>query len=144
MPLLPSSLHRLAIRPTVWWLLLAVWWVTLWFLSGNPSPPDLPSFLNWDKLKHTVYFMLGGSFWTLALLLQRPHLAFWKIALTGAVVMSLIGLLDEWHQMFTPGRSGNDWGDWLADTLGGLLGPWIGIALHRFALKSPRVSANTA
>jgi len=39
-----------------------------------------------------------------------------------ALVCSVIGRLDEYHQTFTPGRSGNDTGDWLADTLGGAAG----------------------
>ena len=32
---------------------------------------------------------------------------------------------------FRPNRSGNDPGDWAADTLGGLLGAFVGRWLHR-------------
>lgn len=137
-PLLPSPLHGIASRPRTWWVLLIVWWVTLWFLSADPSPPSLPGFLDWDKLKHTVYFMLGGSFWGLALCLQKPRLKVRITALTGALIMTTVGFLDEWHQMFTPGRSGNDAGDWIADSLGGVLGPWIGIGTHRFLNLRPK------
>jgi VanZ family protein len=35
---------------------------------------------------------------------------------------SFVGVLDEWHQLHVPGRSGGDVWDWLADTLGGFLG----------------------
>ena len=31
-------------------------------------------------------------------------------------------LLDEFHQLFTPGRSGGDVGDWIADTFGAFCG----------------------
>lgn len=123
--------------PRTWWTLLLIWWITLWFLSGTPHPPSLPGFLDWDKLKHTVYFMLGGSFWALALGLQRPTLAPWIIALTGALFCSIVGIFDEWHQVFTPGRSGADWGDWTADSLGGLLGPWVGLGLHSLLRRLP-------
>ena len=41
------------------------------------------------------------------------------------LVGSVIGRLDEYHQTFTPGRSGNDYGDWLADTLGAAAGAFF-------------------
>jgi VanZ family protein len=34
---------------------------------------------------------------------------------------AVVGLFDEAHQLMTPGRSGMDAGDWLADVLGGTL-----------------------
>ena len=40
-----------------------------------------------------------------------------------------------WHQSFTPGRMGNDPGDWLADFTGGLLGGWL--AAHFVRWISP-------
>ncbi len=137
MPLLPPTLHSIAVRPRTWWTLLVIWWVTLWFLSGTAHPPSLPGFLDWDKLKHAVYFMLGGSFWALALRLQKPHLRTLIIALTGAALMTVVGFFDEWHQMFTPGRSGNDPGDWIADTIGGVLGPWVGLGCQRLLRLRP-------
>jgi VanZ family protein len=44
--------------------------------------------------------------------------------------MALIGFLDEWHQLSTPGRSGGDPWDWLADLLGGAVGAFIFKAVH--------------
>ena len=41
------------------------------------------------------------------------------------VVGFVIGRLDEYHQSFTPGRTGNDNGDWLADILGSIGGAWV-------------------
>jgi VanZ family protein len=38
------------------------------------------------------------------------------------VGMMLIGAVDEFHQLQTPGRSGGDGLDWLADSAGGFLG----------------------
>ena len=37
-------------------------------------------------------------------------------------VISVFGMLDEYHQLFTPGRSGGDVGDWTADTFGAFCG----------------------
>lgn len=34
----------------------------------------------------------------------------------------LVGIIDEYHQTFTPGRTGNDLGDWIADILGSIAG----------------------
>ena len=43
------------------------------------------------------------------------------IGLTVALI-SVFGMLDEFHQLFTPGRSGGDVGDWIADTFGAFCG----------------------
>ena len=74
-------------------------------------------FVATDKLLHTLAF--GG----LALLLARTAHWFRPIAtlarklLFGALSSSLLGLLLELCQAFTPYRSADVW-DWLADTLG--------------------------
>jgi hypothetical protein len=52
--------------------------------------------------------------------------AFWKrrpafALLLTALIGSAYGAIDEFHQYFVPGRSCDVW-DWLADTLGALLG----------------------
>ena len=55
-----------------------------------------------------------------------PEQFLWVIfAIVVLIVGVLIGRLDEYHQSFTPGRSGNDNGDWLADILGAATGSWI-------------------
>jgi len=67
---------------------------------------------------HFTYFFLGG-----VLLTNAIHLTFrWRLPLTFLAVLLVIGaigIVDEWHQTSTPGRSGNDRGDLLADCLGG-------------------------
>ena len=45
------------------------------------------------------------------------------------IVLATVGALDEWHQSWVPGRSGNDPGDWLADVVGALTG---GLVFKRF------------
>ena len=107
---------------------LAAWAITLWFLSaGNPAPKNTPDIPHLDKVAHFLYFLAGG------IMLATCGLVIWPafkrrkwIFFIGVTLMSsVIGRLDEYHQTFTPGRSGNDYGDWLADTLGGAAGAFF-------------------
>jgi VanZ family protein len=59
---------------------------------------------------------------------DRPN---WRsLTVTAVVVISLIGWLDECRQLFTPGRSGNVFPDWIADFMGAMTGAFIFKALH--------------
>jgi len=92
----------------------------LWLLSialiivGASSCSDVsaPSVTNFDKLAH--YFVFG----LLATHVHLSGLTRGKVWLT-VLLCSSFGLVDEWHQSFTPGRS-VDWLDWVCDTLGAL------------------------
>ena len=81
------------------------------------APPPFPHF---DKLEHFGYFLGGGFLLTGWNFRRKPGLTFMEtLILTTVFVIAAIGFIDEWHQCFTPGRSGGDPGDWLADLLGG-------------------------
>ena len=107
-------------RSRQWAWLWAVWFAVLFYLSSLPGDAFNfdPPFDWFDKLEHAGYFFLGG----LALggrLVSRgtwPR-RWWVLPLTAAVV----GGFDEWHQRFSPGRSGLDLFDWIADIIGGSL-----------------------
>lgn len=72
--------------------------------AGLVKPP-------WDKLSHAAAF---GTFAVMLEIALRPHVA----VLIGLPM--LVSALDEFHQMFLPGRfAGLD--DWLAGGLGVLL-----------------------
>jgi len=105
------------------WGLFLGWFLLLWYLSGNPFPeipgPDL--FPHADKVMHTGYFFGGGLFLYSALYFSASHPSKRFLAILTIVGIAFVGWLDEYHQSFVPGRSGNDWGDFLADFLGGLL-----------------------
>jgi VanZ family protein len=69
-----------------------------------PLLPELP-----DKLVHFCYFGV------MALLLAHGvGRRWWGLA---AVLVPLIGALDEWHQLYVPGRDSSVW-DWAADVVG--------------------------
>lgn len=103
-------------------LLFGLWLIGLWILSSFPGEDiQLPPFPGADKLAHFVYFAVGGCL--LAWLLRRTLGWYgWKAACGALFAMVLIGALDEFHQLYTPNRSGADPFDWLADTAGGFLG----------------------
>ena len=54
--------------------------------------------------------------------LSWSHWTRFRVFAIVTVVFMILGRLDEYHQSFTPGRSGNDMGDWVADILGASTG----------------------
>lgn len=126
-------------RTWFWWLGVIIWAVVLWSLSANSSLPSGPSFPLKDKLLHCIYFCGGAACLLLALFGKASPLPAWRtLALRSLPFTAVIGALDEFHQTFTPGRSGNDPWDWLADITGGLLAAWlIGKILFKLRQTDP-------
>ncbi len=107
-------------HPGVWLAAWLGWFGVLWYLStleGSNVPQFFPQF---DKIEHFGYFAGGGLLFAGWLFMRRPEQAVWKTILPLTVIaIALSGFFDEWHQCYTPGRSGADPWDWLADVLGG-------------------------
>jgi VanZ family protein len=92
-------------------------------ITSLPHPPAMPG--QSDKLVHGgAYALLGASVAWAAL----PQ-SFKTVAVL-AMLVSLFGAVDEWHQQFIPNRS-MDTRDWLADTIGGSLGLTLMTTLRR-------------
>jgi VanZ family protein len=110
---------------TAWWL----WFIVLFGLSSIPGHHLGPRPFAWfDKLEHSGYFFLGGLLlggWLTAA--GRWPVRWWLLPLVAA----LVGLFDEIHQLITPGRSGLDPGDLIADVLGGTLAAAVVHLAHR-------------
>lgn len=127
-----SSLLR---KSRLWLLGFALWVSILWILSGKPPPEvstlDLPGF---DKILHFVYFLIGAVLLSITLHLRGSYSWIHNLVVV-VIALAMIGAIDEWHQSWIPGRSGNDLGDWIADLLGGLSGALICKPLH--ALRKP-------
>lgn len=121
---------RLTRHPAIWFTALLFWFGLLWFLSsleGSNQPQPLPHF---DKFAHFSYFFGGGLLFAGWRFRLCPNLPAWgKIIGAAVITMALIGWTDEWHQCFTPGRSGTDPWDWFADVIGSASGAF---ALKRF------------
>ena len=102
----------------------------IFYLSSQPDPlPFVPrSWLAQDKLVHAAeYAVLGGLLLVgLRLLGVRP----WVAVVAAALLASAYGASDEVHQSFVPGREA-DVLDWVADTVGAVLGASLAHAVLR-------------
>jgi VanZ family protein len=109
-------------RPGIWLVGYALWLVALYIFSSFPKIPS-PNIGHVDKVAHIGYFFLGSLTLGIGISLGRAP----GKSITFGIVMTIlcsaiaIGVLDEFHQSFVPGRSGNDLPDLLADTVGALL-----------------------
>jgi hypothetical protein len=121
---------------TLVWLGFAAWFVTLFILSSIPGDRFGPLPFSWaDKVVHTIIFTTG-SFLLATAAYRTFGKSFAKTMILIFVIMVLIGAGDEYHQIYTPGRSGNDLGDLSADALGSLIGIFFAGFLH--GKRSPK------
>ncbi len=111
----------LLLQPRLWWTLLIVWVTVLFWLSSRPGAPNELHIPHFDKVLHAGYFGLGGLIFQTALRLPATRLSARSMILAGVALAALVGMTDEFHQTFTPGRSGNDPFDLCADVFGGLM-----------------------
>ena len=106
-------------------LLLAIGWATAIFILSSQAGDALPPLLSGlDKLLHALVFgVLGvlvlGSMKTSSRGVYTPGQA-----LIAVVLVTLYGILDEFHQRYVPGRSA-ELLDIAADAVGGIIGVGI-------------------
>jgi VanZ family protein len=109
-------------RAVLLWLAVIAWMGLVTWLSSKPGSyfpkVDMPEA---DKIVHIVLFATGAFFASGAMLVSISLPRKVTFGLTVAVI-SVFGMLDEYHQLFTPGRSGGDVGDWAVDTFGAFCG----------------------
>ena len=114
--------------------LALAWMTTIYYLSSHPMPEIDLGFSAQDKLIHLVGYGLLGALLLGAMPWReggyRPrHVVF------AAMLATLYGLTDEWHQAYVPGRN-SDVLDMIADAIGAALGSGMLWALtQRFAAK---------
>ena len=109
-------------RPAVPTTLFGIWLAILYHVS-NSVPTEMPQMVvpQQDKILHFVFF-LGGGVVLAASLRLIAKLEGIRLLLAVAVVMGLLGALDEYNQQFIPGRSGLSFEDWIADMSGAIAG----------------------
>ena len=116
----------------LWFALVVFWAAVLYWLSEQSSLPTPGKFEGIDKLQHAVYFAAGGACFLLGLRLAGFVRKTSTAVILTVLFCSAIGGLDEWHQTFTPGRSGGDVWDWLADMTGGFIGAFIALGAEKW------------
>jgi VanZ family protein len=117
---------------TLLWASAVGWAAAIWTLSSRPadelSSPlfDIP---HGDKVAHMVAFAVGGFLLVSALRVTTGWK--WRRLLWLSVsAVAAFGMIDEWHQLSTPGRSGADVFDWLADFAGAMVGAFSARPIH--------------
>jgi len=123
---------QLARNPKFWLAGFSLWLGSLWVSSSfSHVGTYMPPVNHVDKVVHFAYFLGGGGLWSAYLFCRNPaNPDWWRIFIAAVSVVAAVGILDEWHQSFTLGRSGNDPYDWIADLLGGSSGALIFRRMH--------------
>ncbi|MDR1948726.1 MAG: VanZ family protein [Spirochaetaceae bacterium] len=104
--------------------------IAIWVLSSQSILPQPKGILGFDKLQHLIaYCALAGSIVLWFPQKRRIFRGFWMV-LPAALIASAYGIIDELHQYFVPGRDCNVW-DWIADSLGAVIGAAVMTALVR-------------
>lgn len=97
----------------------ALLWAVIIFAVS--SIPDLKTpaldFEQGDKIAHFGEYFILGIFLTYAL--DRSHLRIGRVFWISVCAAGLYGILDEFHQLFVPGRQMDGW-DMLADAVGAI------------------------
>ena len=110
--------------------LLALWIVFGLFVGGAQPVAVGLVHAPWDKLAH------AGVFSVLSVALGLASgLRGWRMILLAVGGTLLVGVLDEWHQVFLPGRQAG-WDDLAADAVGSLLGATLLTVLYRSTKKT--------
>jgi len=118
-------------------LLLALAWAgVIYFLSSQPGTDTPMLFPFQDKLLHIIAYAILGFLGMGALEAASHGYHAWQVWLIAALV-TVYGILDEFHQHFVPGRTVDGF-DVMADVVGGLLGIWVMYSLVKsVARKTP-------
>jgi len=130
----PSEGKRLLFLPILLWIAVACWAVGILLLSSL-TPREMPglAFVFSDKINHFLAFAVGGWLTASAMQATRPSTAFstrilWAVA--ALFFVAAFGAFDELFQLLTPGRSGADTFDWIADLIGAAAGSFLSLLTH--------------
>jgi VanZ family protein len=125
-----GNVPRRLLASLLWFALLGWCAGILWLSSLTPGELPSAAFLTWDKLNHFIAFTLGGWLAASALRFSRPTAPLGALLLLPIVLIAAFGALDELLQLYTPGRTGADLYDWIADSLGAVAGAIFSLFTH--------------
>jgi VanZ family protein len=96
------------------------------FYASSLPAKDIPSlFTGQDVLFHGSIYAILAMFFYRALTNTWPLASWWKLAVYTIIFGFVYGSSDEFHQLFTPGRSCSGF-DLMVDTLGSSAGSLLG------------------
>jgi len=123
-------------RLRVLFLLCALGWaVMIFYLSSQPGTDIPPLFSGMDKLLHALVFGILG-FFTLGAMKTTPDGYRPFQPGLAMIVVTIYGMLDEFHQRFVPGRSPDIY-DAMSDAAGGILGVWLFYRIVMTRFRTP-------
>jgi VanZ family protein len=134
---------KIRLAPLLWAALLS--WACVILLLSSLTPRELPdaAFLIWDdKVNHFVAYAVGGWLAAAALRTSRPRTPVARLLLVAVVLIAAFGILDEAFQTLTPGRTGGDIDDWVADVLGAAAGAALTLPTLPRILRGRRARQN--
>ncbi len=120
------------------WFAVAAWALGIFILSSlsGKKIEEMNAFEISDKVAHFGAYAVGAVVLVLALR-WNTEWSWRRIVWVTIAAISLFGATDEWHQLYTPHRSGGDLADWTADALGAIAGATASAFSHaRYSLKN--------
>jgi VanZ family protein len=122
----------------LFWFALLCWaGGVLWLSSLTPQELPHAAFIAWDKINHFLAYAVGGWLAAGAVRLSRPIAPMVGRMILAVVIVAAFGIVDEALQTLTPGRTGGDIHDWIADVLGAGTGALASIPTQRRLHRRP-------
>lgn len=110
------------------WVALVCWAAgVLWLSSLTPQEMPDAAFVFMDKINHFLAYAVGGWLAASAVRLSRPLSPVPGSIALAVVIVAVFGVADEAVQAFTPGRTGGDVYDWIADLIGAAAGALLSV-----------------
>jgi VanZ family protein len=117
------------VRVRLWlWVPPVTYMAVIFYLSSQQNPIPALTERVWDKGLHTIEY--GGLGLLFCRALIGEGVGWVRAAVLAACLTTAYGSTDEWHQLFTPGRS-SDVRDLIADAVGGVIGASAYVAVRR-------------
>lgn len=102
----------------------------MWLSSMTPGQLPDAAFFTPDKLNHFVAFAIGAWLTAAALRISHKEGQMARQIFLAILLVAVFGAFDEALQTFTPGRTGGDLYDWIADFLGAIAGALLTLVTH--------------
>ncbi len=126
-----NSFRSLITNPRFAFFLAGLWMVFLYVMSSLPQVGQYNTIYGLDKVEHIIAFGVLGVLLTRGFQPMFPKKGLAVVFLV-TVIIAVYGALDEFHQMFVPGRTAS-LTDLLADVVGGFSASFV---LYYLSIRS--------